>query len=140
MAGSRWGRINYASLNTKGKRVYNFQKVSAVLADYGFNCIKLTSDSNGADFLAYHMPSDDQISVWLKTRLTVERKYENKGLWIAFSVNEDWYLVKHDKLRDIVGERTPALENEAWRRDGRLSWPSPTKALLEGIEPYRIGR
>ena len=86
------------------------------------------------------MPSGDQIPVRLKTRLTVEKKYENRGLWIAFPVNEDWYLLKHDELRDIVGERTPALENEVWRRDGRLSWPSPTKALLEGIEPYRIDR
>ena len=47
------------------KRIYNFRKVSAVLADYGFNCIKLTGDSNGADFLARHMPSDDQIPVRL---------------------------------------------------------------------------
>ena len=140
MAGLGWERVNYTSLNTRGKRVYNFQKVSAVLADYGFKCIRLSGDSNGADFLAYHMPSDDQIPVRPKTRLTVEKKYENKGLWIAFPVSEDWYLLKHDKLRDIVGKRTPALENEAWRRDGRLSWPSPTKALLEGIEPYRIGR
>ena len=140
MAGLGWERVSYASLNNEGKRVYNFQKVSAVLADYGFNCIKLTGDSNGADFLACHMPSGDQIPVRLKTRLTVEKKYENKGLWIAFPVNEDWYLLKHDQLRDIVGKRTPALENDAWRQNGRLSWPSPTKALLEGIEPYRIGR
>ena len=140
MAGLGWERVNYTSLNARQQEAYNFQKVSAVLADYGFNCIKLTDDWNGADFLACHMPSDDWIPVQLKARLTVDKKYENKALWIAFPVNEDWYLLEHDILKDIVGERTPALENKAWRRDGLLSWRSPTKALLEGIEPYWISR
>ena len=61
MAGLGWERVDYDSLNAKQQEAYNFQKVSAVLADYGFNCIKLTDDWNGADFLACHMPSDDWI-------------------------------------------------------------------------------
>ena len=36
------------------------QKSAAVLADYGFNRIKLDDDWNGADFLAYHMPTLEQ--------------------------------------------------------------------------------
>lgn len=138
MARLRWERVDYAELNAKQKEVYNFQKIAALLADYGFNCVRLSHDWKGADFLALHMPSDNVIRVQLKARLTVDRKYENKGLWIAFPVNEDWYLLEHDKLKEMVGERTPALDNNAWRRDGLLSWPSPTKALLNALEPYRI--
>ena len=37
-------RIVYDELNPKQKEIYNFQKVAALLADYGFNCIKLEDD------------------------------------------------------------------------------------------------
>ena len=46
--------IRYRELTAKQQEVYNFQKVASLLADYGFNCIKLDDDWQGADFLAYH--------------------------------------------------------------------------------------
>ena len=45
-------RIDPKGLNGKQKEIYNFQKSAALLADYGFNCIKLTDDWQGADCLA----------------------------------------------------------------------------------------
>ncbi len=47
-------RVDYRELNGKQQEIYNFQKVAARFADYGFNCIKLDDDWMGADFLAYH--------------------------------------------------------------------------------------
>ena len=38
--GKRLRRVDYRELNSKQKEIYNFQKVAARLADYGFNCIK----------------------------------------------------------------------------------------------------
>ena len=52
-----FNKIIYSELSPKQKEIYNFQKISAYLADYGFNCIKLSDDWNGADFLAYHLNS-----------------------------------------------------------------------------------
>ena len=66
-------RIDYDSLNGKQKEIYNFQKSAAVLADYGFNCIKLADDWQGADFLAYHKDGDETLRVQLKARLTIDR-------------------------------------------------------------------
>jgi hypothetical protein len=43
--------IKYNDLNSKQKEIYNFQKVAAFLADYGFNCIKLADDWQGADLV-----------------------------------------------------------------------------------------
>ena len=43
-------RINTDELNGRQKEIYNFQKSAALLADYGFNCIKLADDWNGADW------------------------------------------------------------------------------------------
>ena len=37
-------RVDYESLNAKQKEIFNFQKSAAMLADYGFNCIKLADD------------------------------------------------------------------------------------------------
>jgi hypothetical protein len=41
--------IRYSDLNAKQKENYNCQKVSAVLADYGFVTLRLTDDWKSAD-------------------------------------------------------------------------------------------
>ena len=64
-------KILYSDLNSRQKEIYNFQKVAAALADYGFNCIKLSDDWQGADFLAYHKDGQDTLRVQLKSRLFI---------------------------------------------------------------------
>ena len=59
-------KVQYEDLNSKQKEIYNFQKVAAILADYGFNCIKLADDWQGADFLAYHKDGGQTLKVQLK--------------------------------------------------------------------------
>ena len=56
-------KVQYEDLNSKQQEIYNFQKVAAVLADFGFNCIKLADDWQGADFLAYHKDGDQTLKV-----------------------------------------------------------------------------
>ena len=48
------------------KEPHPFQKVAALLADYGFNCIKLDDDWQGADFLAFHKDGATTLRVQLK--------------------------------------------------------------------------
>ena len=69
----RW--IGAEGLNPKQKEIYNFQKIAAALADYGFNCIKLQDDWLGADFLAYHKDGSQTLRVQLKGRVTIDKKY-----------------------------------------------------------------
>ena len=60
---------------------YNFQKVSSKLADYGFNCMWLNDDWQGADFIACHIDGDRFIKIQLKGRqvtLVVSKKTEGK--------------------------------------------------------------
>ena len=80
----RFGRVNYDELNARQKEIYNFQKLSAELAEYGFTCIKLADDWQGADFLALHFSNDYTLKVQLKPRLSIYKKYEGKDLYIAF--------------------------------------------------------
>ena len=85
---SKWKKIEYASLDPKQKEIYNFQKIVAVLADYGFNCIKLVDDWEGADFLAFCKDSDKMLKVQLKSRLTIDKNTVTKTyLWHFLSKN-----------------------------------------------------
>lgn len=77
-------KIDYAALNDRQKENYNFQKIAAILADYGFNCIRLSDDYMGADFLALHIDGTTVLKVQLKGRLNLENKYIGKELFVAF--------------------------------------------------------
>jgi hypothetical protein len=56
--------IRYETLNARQKEIFNFQKLSATLADYGFNCIKLADDWGGADFIAFHVITTKTLKDW----------------------------------------------------------------------------
>lgn len=135
-------QIDYTTLNARQKENYNFQKVSAILADYGFSTVRLTDDWQGADFVAQNMKGNEFLKIQLKTRIIIAKKYENKGLWICFKVrhdkeHEDWYLVNHDALMNLaLTKYKPDSErgvknSRSWNNEkkGTYSWPKPGKEL-----------
>ncbi|MCC7014021.1 MAG: hypothetical protein IT454_15800 [Planctomycetes bacterium] len=83
--------------NSRPKENFNFQKVSAILADYGFVTFRLSDDWCGADFIALHIYGD-VLRVQLKSRLTFPKKYEGNGLHVAFGSKSSWYLYPNDAL------------------------------------------
>ena len=91
-------RIQYGRLNSRQQESYNFQKISGVLADYGFTTIRLSSDWKGADFIAQHRDDKTYLKVQLKGRLTLAKKYRKKDIWIGFPYGDSWYLVPHDEM------------------------------------------
>lgn len=131
-------RIRYADLNARQKESYNFQKVSALLADFGFSTIRLSDDWQGADFLAQHVGGDTFLRVQLKGRLTFEKKYLRKRLHIAFPHGDDWYLYPHDDLLLVVLAETTVGTTVSWREQGGYSFPSIPARLAAHLEPYRI--
>ena len=132
-------RIDPKDLNGRQKEVYNFQKSAALLADYGFNCIKLTDDWLGADFLAYRFDGKTTLRVQLKSRLTIDRKYMGQDLWMNFQCRGTWYLVPHDTLVDLVGEATNWLNTSSWVEHHAYSSRSPSLALLEKLSSFALG-
>lgn len=133
--------IRYDDLNAKQKEIYNFQKIAAALADYGFNCIKLQDDWLGADFLAYHKDGSQTLRVQLKGRVTIDKKYLERDLYITFPFQEYggrvWYLVPHDELVEHIGEHTNWLNTPSWKR-GAYSSTSLNPQLREALEPYKL--
>ena len=134
-------RVEYVDLSGKQKEIYNFQQVASLLAEYGFNCIKLDDDWQSADFLAYHKDGDKTLKVQLKPRVSISKKYVGKDLYMAFPIRRRsqpqprprWYLVPHDELVDIAGETTNWLESKSWTEQGGYSSDGPSRAMLKRL-------
>lgn len=95
-------RFPYSRLNGRQKENANFQKVSAVLAEYGFSTIRLSDDWLGADFLALHADGRNILRVQLKPRLYFRKEYMKKNLWLCFAEDGGAYLFPHDRVLSIV--------------------------------------
>ena len=137
---SHINRIAYNKLNGKQKELFNFQKIAATFADYGLNCIKLADDWQGADFLAYNPSDTSTLKVQLKSRLTISKKYCDKGLWIAFPYEGYWYVIEHDSLIKKVGVKTPWLDSPSWKDKGGYSSANISQGLLEILIEDRLGK
>lgn len=136
---SHFERVSYASLTARQKELFNFQKIAATLADYGFNCIKLADDWQGADFLAYHINRTTTLKVQLKSRLTIDGKYHHKNLWIAFPHGGYRYLLEHDRLIEKAQEHTDWLSTTSWTLKHGYSSTSINPALLKSLKEDRLG-
>jgi frataxin-like iron-binding protein CyaY len=132
--------IPYETLNARQKEIFNFQKLSATLADYGFNCITLADDWGGADFIAFHVITTRTLKVQLKSRITIGKKYTGKEIWIAFPHNGFWYLIEHDQLVQKIGDSTEWLRTASWLTGNEYSSVSINPQLLNSLAENKLGR
>jgi hypothetical protein len=131
--------VKYSSLNSKQRENYNFQKLSAVLADYGFYCIRLSADWQGADLIACHVDGSTFIKIQLKGRLTLDQIYRGKSIHIAFRDKDDWYVYPHDELRDKLLRETNLLKGtKSWEVHQGYSWPRIPKHLMNLLSEYKL--
>lgn len=133
-------RIEYRRLNARQQEAFNFQKVSAVLADYGFITIWLSSDWNGADFIAQHCDGHTFLKVQLKGRLGFKKKYRDCDLYICFRDPDDGecYLYLHNELRRKVLAMNKMRGTVAWEQKGVYHFPKIPGTLRGLLEPYRL--
>ena len=124
-------RIKYSCLNARQKENYNFQKAAAILADYGFNCMRLSDDWKGADFLAVHIDGETTLRVQLKSRVSINEKYLGKDLWMMFPAGDNWFLIPHDKLVRKLGKT-----GYGW---GKYSRKGQSPGIQNMLEPYLVG-
>ena len=136
LQGVEFKRIEFKKLSPKQQEIYNFQKAAAALAEYGFNCIKLADDWQGADFLAYHKDGDTTLKVQLKSRVGIDKKYMGKKIWMIFPIEGVWYLVPHDKLLSLV---PPAWkESNSWLKGGKYTISRPSSDTRDKLSPYAL--
>jgi len=132
-------KIEYGTLTAKQKELFNFQKIAATLADFGYNCIKLADDWQGADFLAYHRDGTTTLKVQLKSRLTINQKYSDKDIWMAFPHKRNWYLVEHHRLVEKVGTNTDWLKSSSWIDKHGYSSTSINSKLMKSLAEDLLG-
>jgi hypothetical protein len=117
-----FNKIKYKELTATQKGNYNFQKISAVLADFGYSTVKLNLDLGSADFLAYHIDGESILNCQLKGRLSLNRKYLGKDIHIAFYKNNECYVYPHDEFYHEVRSLGLLKESKVWEESGRWSW------------------
>ena len=131
-------KIKYEKLKARQKETYNFQKVSALFADYGFTTIKLSDDWLGADFIAIHFSGEKYLKVQLKGRLTFDKKYKGKEIWICFNDKKDkkWYLYPHDELLKFF--EAGFKKTDSWKNEGAYHFPNISVEIKEKLLEYSI--
>ena len=130
-------RIRYKVLNARQKENFNFQKVASTLADYGFNCIRLSDDWQGADFIACHINGKTFVKIQLKGRLTFQKKFKGKDIYIAFKQGGKCYIYPHDK---VLQEKVLELikNTKSWKVGGAYSWRRIPNKLEKYMDQYAI--
>jgi hypothetical protein len=131
-------KIDYRKLNGRQKENYNFQKLSGVLADYGFTTIRLSDDWNGADFLAQHVDGKTLLRIQLKSRLGIYQKYSRRELWICFPYQGGWYLFPHDKVLGHLLRTSNIKSTVAWRKGHAWNWNRPPHRILQYLKPFLL--
>jgi hypothetical protein len=114
-------KIPRKRLNKRQIEAYNLQKVSAIFADLGFVTIRMTSDWGDADFIAQHIDGPF-LKVQLKGRLSFDKKYCGKNLFICFPQSEIWYLYPHDELLK-QNLKMRLIGREFWKVHGACTKP-----------------
>ncbi|POB13629.1 hypothetical protein [Halobacteriovorax sp. DA5] len=131
-------KIKYKDLNSRAKETYNFQKVSALLVEYGFATNWLNVDFESADFIAVHFNGLDILKVQLKGRVNIDKKYQEKDIWMSFPVDDDFYLVPHDELIEIAKRTTGWIESDSWKIHGGYSAGKPSVKMLKALQNYKL--
>jgi len=128
-------KINYKDLNQKAQEMYNFQKVAAVLADYGFTCMWLNNDWKGADFIAVHVDGVTDIKVQLKGGLSFANKYRDKNIYICFIDNGETYIYPHDEVLEKIKTK---IADKKWREQGTYFQTRLSSKFRDMLSEYRI--
>ena len=133
-------KIRYSELNGQQQEAYNFQKVSAILADFGYITIPLSNDWNGADFIAQAHDATTFIKVQLKSRLTFDKKYTGKQLYICFRDGDHgpWYMYDHDELLKIIDAKSKIAETGTWKAEKPYHYSTLSKEVKELLRPYQV--
>ena len=136
----KFEKINYKKLNARQKENYNYQKISSTLAEYGFSTIRLSDDWQSADFIAQHYKDKTFLKVQLKGRLSIDKKYMNKNIWICFRIKKNLYLYPHDEIMDYIVANSPTnISNTiSWGKRGLYSWPTIPRWILKFLDQYKL--
>lgn len=136
--------IEYNALTSQEKELYNFNRLMAILAKYGFEGHKIINDAKGADIVAYRAPRKADgsriitLKIQLKSRFTYNKKYDHEDLYIAFPDGDDWYLIPQESIsadKSLVPKKW--RDSNSWKL-GNYHVAQLPKDVKIKLERYRI--
>lgn len=134
-----FSRVPFSQLKSRQQENYNFQKVAALPADYGFNCLRLPDDRQGADFIACHIDGQTFLEVQLKGRLCLDKEYVGKSIHVAFARGNDCFVYPHDELLALLrGNWALNEQSERWRDHGQRHWRQPPVWAVAFLAAYQL--
>lgn len=126
-------KINYTDLNARQKENYNYHKVAAVLAEYGYDCLRLNNDWQGADFIAVHNDGETYYKVQLKGRITFDKKYMGKDVWIAFVDKKTGKVCLYDHDHLLSKQPENMFKTKSWQEGAAWNDDYINKRNLEHV-------
>ena len=120
------------------REVINRNTVVSLAMEQGFNAFLPVYDGS-VDFILYREADGLIRKVQLKGRWLTDRKYVGRDIWMAFPIDDDWYLMPHDTMV-ASAEADDTTRTASWIEDGAYSRPKPSKAVIAACEPYRFER
>ncbi|OQX34785.1 MAG: hypothetical protein B0D91_11845 [Oceanospirillales bacterium LUC14_002_19_P2] len=138
MTNVQFERIDFDKLTKIDKRQYNHLSVSAALANYGFFSQGLLDNNEPVDFIASHYSGTSQLSVLLKSRLTLASHLEHQNLLIAFYERGYWYVYPHDDVLAFACQTSTITHTTSWQQKGIYTFPQLTDKYRQRLKPWRL--
>lgn len=78
----------------------------------------------------------------LKGRLTFDKKYLGKDIYIAFrSLKGNWFLYQHDELLNLVFDEIGSIQDsKSWKENGLYTFPRLGLEYIQLLLPYQLNR
>ena len=118
------------------REVINRNSLVSLALSMGFNAFLPVYDG-GVDFILYNEHTGDVRKVQLKGRWTIEKKYLNRDIWIAFHNNGRWYLAPHDEMASMAVDYG-FTATSSWISGGAYSCPRLSKQMLNDMIKFRF--
>jgi hypothetical protein len=123
-------------LNGRSVEMTNRMNLIKVAFDQGYVAYLPVVDE-GIDLILYREQPYDLKMVQLKSRWTIDRKYSDRNIWIAFPEGEaTWYLAPHDEVVELAKTLGFAEGTQSWEKKGGYSRGTMTKELRDKMGKY----
>jgi hypothetical protein len=132
----REGDNEMSRYSSQVREVVNRNTVVSLALALDFN-VFLPAYDGGVDFILYRESDNELRKVQLKSRWTIDRKYINRDIWVAFPIAGDWYLIPHDTMV-ADGKADGVTLTASWLEKGAYSRPRLSAAAISQCAPYRF--
>lgn len=133
-SGRQGGRIS--KYKGQVREVINRNTVVSLALDQDFNAFLPVYDG-GVDFILYQERDGLLRKVQLKSRWSIDRKYQGRDIWMAFPMAGEWYVMPHDTMV-AMAEADGITKTASWAVGGAYSKPKPSIATIAACAPYRL--